>query len=212
MENDEKTSRNHEKVLGRLLALSDGVFAFAITLLILNVALPDGTTRDVLPQALIALWPKYLAFLISFFVIGLYWMVHVRQFRAIRRYTSGLLWLNLVFLLFIVAIPFATSILSSFQGAITVAIYAAIMSLAGYTASALWIYATYKRRLVDEKLSHEQVKRGIIMNLIAPVMFTLSIGVALINDDMATYSWILIFVLYVIANRAFKLPKADDDI
>jgi len=66
MQSDEKVSPNHEKVLGRLLSLSDGIFAFAMTLLILNIVLPDSTTRAELPQALIALWPKYLSFLISF--------------------------------------------------------------------------------------------------------------------------------------------------
>ncbi|MGA2368614.1 MAG: TMEM175 family protein, partial [Dehalococcoidia bacterium] len=79
MEDDVKL--NHEKVLGRLLALTDGVFAFAITLLIVNVALPAGTHGADLPAALRDLWPKYMAFVISFIVIGLYWTVHVRQFR-----------------------------------------------------------------------------------------------------------------------------------
>jgi len=51
-----------------------------------------------------------------------------------------------------------------------------------------------------------------MLSLIAPVMFTLSIGIAFINDDLATYSWILVFVYYMIASRVFKLPKADGDI
>ena len=211
MESDEKTSRNHEKVLGRLLALSDGVFAFAITLLILNIILPDSTTKAELQQALIALWPKYLAFLISFLVIGLYWIVHVRQFRAIRKYNTGLLWLNLIFLMFIVLIPFSTNVLSNFQGTASVILYAANMACAGFMATGLWIYAI-RSKLVDTQLGSAQARRGIIMNLVAPVIFTLSIGLAFVNADLASYSWILIFIAHRVVDRILRLPKSDEDI
>jgi len=211
MDSDEKTSQPREKVLGRLLALSDGIFAIAITLLILNIVLPDSTARAEVPQALIALWPKYLAFLISFLVIGLYWIVHVRQFRVICKYNTGLLWLNLIFLMFIVLITFSTNVLSNFQGTTSVILYAANMACAGFMATGLWIYAV-RSKLVDAQVGSAQAKRGIIMNLVAPVIFTLSIGLAFINADLASYSWILIFVGHRIADRILKLPKSDEDI
>jgi len=211
MESNEKVSPNHEKVLGRLLSLSDGIFAFAITLLILNITLPDSTTRAAVPQALLALWPKYLAFLISFVVIGLYWIVHVRQFRVIRKYSSGLLWLNLLFLMFIVLIPFSTSVLSDFEVTASVVLYATNMACAGFTATGLWIYAV-RGKLVDEKLGPARVRRGIITNLIAPVGFTLSIGLAFINTNLAAYSWLLIGVAHRAVDWILKLPKSDEDI
>jgi len=211
MDSDEKTSQPREKVLGRLLALSDGIFAIAITLLILNIVLPDSTARAEVPQALIALWPKYLAFLISFLVIALYWIVHVRQFRVIRKYNAGLLWLNLIFLMFIVLIPFSTNVLSNFQGTTSVILYAANMACAGFMATGLWIYAV-RSKLVDAQVGSAQARRGIIMNLVAPVIFTLSIGLAFISVDLASYSWILIFVGHRIADRILKLPKSDEDI
>jgi len=211
MELDEKASPEHEKVLGRLLSLSDGIFAFAITLLILNIVLPYGTSRAEVPQALLALWPKYLSFLISFVVIGLYWISHVRQFRAIRRYDTGLLWLNLLFLMFIVLIPFSTSVLSDFEETASVALYAANMACAGFTATGLWIYTNH-RKLFDAKLGPVQVRRGIIMNLIAPGWFTLSIGLAFINANLAVYSWLLIGIAHRVIDRALKLPKSEEDI
>jgi len=211
MESDEKTAPTSERVLGRLLALSDGIFAFAITLLILNIALPDNTNRAEVPQALIALWPKYLAFLISFLVIGLYWIVHVRQFRSIRKYSAGLLWLNLIFLMFIVLIPYSTNVLSNFQGTTSVILYAANMACAGFMATGLWIYAV-RSKLVNAQLGPAQARRGIIMNLVAPVIFTLSIGLAFINADWASYSWILIFIAHRVVDRIFRVPKSDDDI
>jgi len=147
MESDESINTDHEKIIGRLLSLSDGIFAFAITLLILNIVLPLGTSREEVPQALLSLWPKYLAFLISFVVIGLYWMGHVRPFRYIRRFDKGLLWLNLLFLMFIVLIPFSTSVLSDFEETASVVLYAANMACAGFTATGLWLYSV-RRKLV----------------------------------------------------------------
>jgi len=215
-ENDEeyrpRSAAAHEKILGRILALSDGVFAIAITLLILNISVPDSTTMANLPSAINGLWPNITAFITSFFVIGLYWMVHVRQFRSIIKYDSSLLWLNLVFLLFIVIIPFSSSIMSDFAGTLTVSIYAVNMVCAGLASTFLWIYVTHRHRLVAENLGSAQVRRGIILNLIAPVIFTLSIGIAIFNSDAAQYSWISIFVFYIVAQRAFKLPKADENI
>ena len=216
-ENDEGqrshgTSIVHEKVLGRILALSDGVFAFAITLLVLNLVIPDNTTYQELPAALIALLPKFKAFLISFFVIGLFWISHVRQLRVLNKYSPQMLWINLFFLLFIVLIPFTTIVISDFSGSLSVIVYAVNISLAGCLSTILWVYATHNLRLVDKNLSPEEVRRGIMLDLVAPVIFTLSIGIALINSDAALYSWTSVLVLHVIMRRAFKVPKTDDNI
>ncbi len=205
-------SGTHEKVLGRINSLSDGIFAFAITLLILNVAVPEGTVKADLPAALAALWPKYLAFLISFFVIGLYWFTHVRQFRSIKKYDTRLLWLNLIFLLFIVTIPFSTSVMSSYQAVLSVIVYAALMACAGFMSVAIWAYATHNHKLVNEELGQAAIRRGIIITLISPIVFTLSIGIAFVNVELAQYSWISIFIVRMLLTYIFRLPKADDDI
>ena len=209
---ENRTLETHEKVLNRILSLSDGVFAFAITLLILNVVVPEGTSNQNLPAALINLWPKYLAFLISFIVIGAYWVTHVRQLHFFRKYNSELIWINLLFLLFIVMIPFSTSVISGFRGPLPVIVYAINIACAGYMSTILWAYATYKNRLVDVNLGSEQAKRGIILHLIAPVVFTLSIGIALIDSTAAQYSWISIIIFERIAQWVFKLPANAENI
>lgn len=199
----------NDRVLSRLLAFSDGVFAFAITLLIIGIAVPEGTTKFNLNSALSSLWPNYMAFLISFFVIGLYWINHVRQFRFIRKYDSGLLWLNLVLLLFIVVIPFTTSVLSRYGNRTSVIVYAANVACVGYMVTALWFYAAHNNRLIDKRLGSIYIRRTIIMNLIAPIVFTLSIGVAFIDYTLAQYTWISILVFRIAASRLFRLPKLD---
>jgi uncharacterized membrane protein len=196
----------HRKVLGRILAFSDGVFAFAITLLILDIKLPAHTLKANLGSILISLWPNYMAFLISFFVIGLYWSVHVRLFREIVRYDQNLIWLNLLHLLFIVIIPFSTSIISLYLTQLSVIAYATSIACAGYIHTLLRIYAGHNHRLISEKYSSLHIKKGIILSLIAPICFTISIGISFFSSLAAQLSWILIFLIHVIFQRLLK-PK-----
>jgi uncharacterized membrane protein len=196
----------HKKVLERILAFSDGVFAFAITLLILDIRLPADTLKANLDSILISLWPNYMAFLISFFVIGLYWSVHVRLFKEVIRYDQNLMWLNLLHLLFIVIIPFSTSFISLYRCQLSVIVYAASVACAGYIHILLRIYAGHNHRLVSEKYSSLHIKKGIILSLIAPICFTISIGIAFFGPLAAQLSWILIFLIHVILQRLLK-PK-----
>jgi uncharacterized membrane protein len=198
-------------VLGRLRAFTDAVFAIAITILIIGVVVPEGTTNFNLDSVLASLWPNYEGFLISFFVIGLYWISHVRQVRYIRKYGSGLLWLNLLFLIFIVIIPFTTNLVTKYGNKTTVIMYAANIACAGYMSTMLWLYAVRSYQLAGKRLGSIFIRRGYIINLIAPIIFTLSIGVAFINDDLATYIWISTLVFYVAALILFKMPRLDDN-
>ena len=100
-----------EEGIGRILALSDGVFAIALTLLILDIAVPATTSDDDLTKVLLDLWPRYLAFALSFLVISRFWVIHRQAFRLIVRGDPALVWLNLLLLLFISFLPFPTAVL-----------------------------------------------------------------------------------------------------
>jgi uncharacterized membrane protein len=202
--NSEERGQDNEKVLGRILAFSDGVFAFAITLLILDVRLPADTLKANLGPALIALWPNYLAFLLSFVVIGLYWSAHIRMFREIIRYDQNLIWLNLLFLLFIVVIPFSTSILSLHLIQLSVLVYAPLMACAGYMHTVLRIYAGSNHRLISKKHSPSYIRRGILFSLFAPAGFTVSIGIAFFNPVAALVFWVIMFFVHFIFQRRVR--------
>src|SRR5437899_1855756 len=96
----------------RIEAFSDGVFAIAITLLILEIKVP-GLQQGRLAGALLRQWPSYLAFLLSFVYIGIMWMNHHRMFTHIRRSNDTLLLLNLLLLLGVTVVPFPTAVLAS---------------------------------------------------------------------------------------------------
>ena len=102
--------------IGRILALSDGVFAIAITLLIIAIAIPATTSDADLPKALLSLWPRYLAYVLSFLVIARFWVTHHLAFRLINRYDATLVWLNLLLLMFVAFLPFPTAVLGEHRG------------------------------------------------------------------------------------------------
>jgi uncharacterized membrane protein len=197
----EERARDNEKVLGRILAFSDGVFAIAILVLLIDIKLPAGTSITDLGAVLWSLWPNYLAFFISFVVIGLYWSAHVRLFREIVRYDWGLVWLNLLYLLFIVIIPFSTSVLSTHLAKLSVIIYAATVACAGYSNTIVRIYSTKNHRLISSRFGNIYVKNMILLSLIAPTGFMISVGLAFLSPLVAQYFWIAILVIHIIFLR-----------
>lgn len=183
-----------ELSMERIVFFSDAVFAIAITLLALEIRLPDiarlGNAE--LLKELLSIWPRYLSFMISFLVIGNFWLIHHRQFRYIERYDNHLIFINLFVLMAIAFIPFPTVMISENGNRTATIFYAMTMCVVGLLLTLLWLYASSRRRLVSPDLASAIVRRGILRNLSAPVVFLLSIGVAYINPDFAKFSWILI--------------------
>jgi uncharacterized membrane protein len=199
-----RSDKSNEKVLGRIFAFSDGVVAIAILLLLIDIKLPADISTAGLGSALRSLWPNYLAFFISFVVIGLYWTAHVRLFREIISFDWVLVWLNMLFLLFIVIIPFATTVVSMHNSRLAIILYAVTITGAGYMNTILRIYSTVNHRLINDKLSVSHIKRGVLLSLVAPIGFTLSIGIVFINISAAQIFWILIAVTHIIFQRKLK--------
>lgn len=136
----------------RVETLSDGVFAIAITLLVLTIAQPGNYNH--LAQELADRWPGFAAYVVSFAVIGIMWFNHHSIFTHFERVDRGLVYLNLLLLMTIVFIPYPTGIfgqaLQKGQGAQTAAVlYSVVMALNAYAWSALWIYASRGRRLLS---------------------------------------------------------------
>ena len=114
----EMTETDHgQRELERLIFFSDAVFAIVMTLLILDIRAPDDVPSNraptEVPILVWALWPKFLSYMLSFLVIGTYWIAHHQTFRYVRSYDRTLLWLNLLFLLSISFIPFPTCLAST---------------------------------------------------------------------------------------------------
>jgi uncharacterized membrane protein len=187
----------------RLLFFSDAVFAIAITFLALDLRLPAHVAPDqpagsaALWAALGALWPRYLGFAVSFMVIGMYWLGHHRMFRLINRYNDRLVRFNLIFLFFVVVIPFPTTVLGNYESTqAAVVLYAGNLALTGIMQLVIWRYGTGRRRLVDTELTEDQYRHLVsvttVRMLIPPMVFLLSVGLSFFSVRWATFSWPLI--------------------
>ena len=128
----------------RIVFFSDAVFAIVITLLVLEIKVPHlaAWNENELKASLIHLMPKFFGFICSFFIVGLMWFEHHRIFRYIQRFDSGLIWRNLVFLLFISFIPFPTALFSEYVfSKVAFLMYVAVFGSAALSKLWIWTHA-----------------------------------------------------------------------
>jgi uncharacterized membrane protein len=189
-----RQSEKNEMGLERLVFFSDAVFAIAITLLAIDIHLPvdaAGLGNAELLSRLLAIWPKALGYMVSFLVIGNFWVIHHRQYQYIECYDTRLVYINLFILLSVAFIPFPTAVISENGNRTATIFYALAASFVGLFSALLWIYATHSR-LVSPGVTPAMTRRGLLRNLCAPAILLGSIGLAFIDPDLAKYSWILI--------------------
>jgi uncharacterized membrane protein len=173
--------------LERMILFSDAVFAIAITLMAIEIKVPvmeDGVTDKALLSALSHLFLKFFSFLISFFLIGLYWTVHHRMFSYVENYDQGLLWLNLLFLLSIVLMPFSAGIYGEYSHRIELivpyTVYVSNICFTGYFNYLLWKYISNpENNLANPLLTTEVKELGRKRGLAVPAVFLLSLLVTL---------------------------------
>jgi uncharacterized membrane protein len=201
---EQHSEQTDELGLERIVFFSDAVFAIAITLLALEIRLPESETvltDSQLLQQLGGMWQRYLGYFLSFMVIGVFWMAHHRKFRLIKRYDNRLMLLNIVLLMVIAFIPFPTSLISEYPGSVPTSVYAGTMIVGELLFLFIWWYASYNNRLIDPHLDARQRRRQFVGPIATGVVFLASIGVAFLDPTLAKFSWILIMPVSLYANR-----------
>jgi uncharacterized membrane protein len=182
--------------IGRILALSDGVFAIAATLLILDIAIPATTSDDGLGEALVDLWPRYLAYVLSFLVIARFWVIHHQTFRLIVRDDTTLVWLNFLLLIFIAFLPFPTAVLGAHEGSpVAAVLYATAVCLTGAASAAYLWYATGRGKLLRPDVGRAQIRGMRARSLSGPVFFALTVPIAAFAPYIAEAVWVFTFPL-----------------
>jgi uncharacterized membrane protein len=183
----------------RTVSFSDAVIAIAITLLALQLEvpqIPESLAAAQLPSALLELWPDLYSFVLSFWIIGFYWLAHHRLFQHVRAYDRGMLLINLLFLMWIVLLPFSSSLIGEYEHQqLPVIIYAVHNILTSLSLTWLWRHALKDGRLVETNLDPRQVRFANFRALHIPTVFLLSIGISFISVDVARLSWLLLGVL-----------------
>jgi uncharacterized membrane protein len=187
----------------RLAAFSDGVFAIAITLLVLPLT-EAQIHEETVTADLEALLPKGLTFALSFAVIGRFWLLHHSDVQHITRTDDKLLVFNLAFLFTIAFLPFPTAVLgeSSDSGAAAI-LYAATIMAASLASTAMWWYAARHGLLDPEQAPAAQVRANLAGGLAAALAFAPSIPLALVSPSWAKVSWLLLIPFSMIADRLF---------
>ena len=188
----------------RVLFFSDAVFAIAITLLVVDIRVPDIVTDTA--QELSADKGRIVSFAISFLVIGLFWMGHHRLFRYIAALDRRLIFINLLFLGTIAFLPYPTALLFAGGTRQTTGpvFYAACVAVAGLMELAVWLYATHAKGLVPASVSPALRRYELGQLLPTPVVFLLSIPVAFIAPGVAPFTWILLVPIARILPRIMR--------
>lgn len=196
------------KNLDRVLALSDGVFAFAVTLLALSLIAPvlsSGAFQDELASDLREMLPTFLSYFVSFFVIASWWRGHNRVFSYIKRCNSTLISLNFYFLLCITLIPFLTNLIIQYGNfELATILFAAMQVVTGAMLIIIWVYASRNHRLIDPKLGARAIKFNYHRELIVIAIFLLSIPIAFFSTTFAQISWIALAPLISILQRVYR--------
>ncbi|MCI4326189.1 MAG: DUF1211 domain-containing protein [Thermoplasmata archaeon] len=184
--------------MSRILALSDGIFAFAMTLLVLGLVLPTGDTGTKLQTYIVDgnLDGPLFAYVFTFFVIAMWWQGHHLIFTYIRRFDRPLVRLNSIFLIFMAILPFATIVLNSANGTpVGDVFFAGIQIAAGTSLGGLWWYASGPGALVGPNFPpawRTYLNRHMVAT---PVVFAVSIPVALVSPGYAEFVWLGVFVI-----------------
>jgi uncharacterized membrane protein len=197
---------------GRALTFSDGLFAIAMTLLVVSISVPTLTSGgDVgeLGRALNDRTEEFISFFISFAVIGRYWLAHHLFFSLLGRIDQRLIGLNLLYLMFIAFLPFPTALLGEyFENPLSIATYATNVAIVSGMEVVLFRHA-HRAGLLQRSLTPEVYRWGVFASLSPVAFFIASIPVAFFSTGLAVGVWLLGIPFAVISNR-LKPEGADE--
>jgi uncharacterized membrane protein len=186
----------------RLKALANGVFAVAMTLLVLELVVPQirDPSNQELTHALLSMWPKFLAYVLSFLIAGIFWLVHHSIFDAIKYYDSTLSWIKVLFLLLVALVPFTTSLLGEYflQKTATI-IYGVHLLFLFFGGFSLWSYSTSKHLLVVKDLDPGLVKGAKRMGYLYFVILSAAIIIGFFHPLIS----VIIYGLFVLIILVF---------
>jgi uncharacterized membrane protein len=193
----------------RVLAFSDGVFAIAVTLLVVGIGVP--TVRESqLGDALRDLRPEIISFFISFIVIGNYWLAHHRFVAQLARITTTLMTQNLVYLAAIAFVPFPTALVGKYDDSpVTVIIYAITLSAASSLEVVMFVTARHSGS-TRVPIPDDVFRYAVATSSVPVIVFVLSIPVAFVSASWALLSWLLIFPAEHLLDR--WRPAAADEL
>ena len=183
----------------RIEALTDGIFATVMTVLVLGLKLPNSNLSESgLEAEIMGLSPNILAYAFSFVVLGVYWIGHHNQFHYIKSTDRIFLWFNILFLLTIGFVPFSTSLLGVCPFSPTaVRVNGANLAATGLALYTVWWYATGQHRLVEKDLDPHIVSLAKRRTILGPVVSLLGIGFSFLDTRISLVLYLLLIPFFI---------------
>ena len=195
----------------RVLALSDGVFAIIITLLVLEVHVPELDQGQSLNQALAEIRPSFTAFVISFILAGMYWVGHRDLFALIRRTDRGLVWLNILYLLPLCLLPFGAGMLGRYDTEpVALRIYGLLLVLIALMRAVIWQYATHRPHLLWQRPDVRQRRAGLAVNLYPGLIYLLAFLIAPRAPELSLAIYAALPLLYFLSITVLRGSRRRD--
>jgi uncharacterized membrane protein len=187
--------------LNRFEAFSDGVFAIAVTLLVIEIKPPNlsqATSSEAVAK-LLQVFPHVLSYATSFIVIGVIWINHHALFHFIKRVDRTILVINLLLLMCVAFIPYPTALIGEYGTSLPVVVfYGLTLALTGFAYNALWFYVV-RRYITSQKIIHQKtVQKATIWTLSYPISYLVAAGLGFIHINLSIVVYILIPLFYLL--------------
>lgn len=203
---DESISRN------RLETLVDGIFAFAMTLLVTGLVIPRLSKTDAagLAVSLAEMHSEFISFLVAFFVLASFWKVHNRQFRHVGRVDAAIMRITLMILVCVVLMPFTTNISGDYSGVpVAVNLFHANMFGLGLFFLIHWLYLTGHPDVTSVAIGGPEASMGVRRCLVTPVIALLGFVISLVSPAWSMAAYLLIAPGVAAVGRSFRRNRRD---
>jgi uncharacterized membrane protein len=193
--------------LEHIISFSDAIFAFSITFMAISIQIPDlpaNLTEAQVIDRLLGLRSHLEIYVISFFVIGIYWISYHQIFNHITDSHGITVWLNLLFLFFITLISFAVDLQVEYGFySIVFALYALVLALAGLLLMLIWLHAR-RNGLIDKTVKTIEIQNISLQSILTPAVFMISILISIVNIQIAYYFWLIIIPAKIIIHKRYS--------
>ncbi len=196
----------------RVEAFSDGVFAIAITLLVLEISVPESAFDD-LWKGIGDQWPSYLGYATSFLTVGGVWLLHHAIFRRLASANAGVMRLNILLLMLVSFLPFPTKLVAEAIHKTTaeraaVIFYGLVLLAISVTTGALWRYVAAHRDLLEPDVTDEDVKAMTLLTTPSIGFYVVVVLLAFLAPQVAAFGYLLIAVVAVFRQRGDRTPAS----
>jgi len=192
----------------RIEALTDGVFAIAMTLLVLTLEIPEAGQNIALHQILFGQAHKFFNYALSFILLAIFWIVHHQQYHPVKRTNRVHLWMSIFILMFVALIPFSTTLIGDYPDQPIADVFFGLnMFMVGFLFLLSWLYATTNFRLIDKDYDPKRIILGTKRSLVVPAVSLLSIICAFVLPSISSHVYLLIPIIMAFPQFKYRSAK-----